>query len=754
MKRILSLLLALVMVLSCCTLPALADALPTLTVDLTCEGAALTDGVNKINRVDPETVLDVSVYLAASEEAQVRTAQNDVTYDPTFFELVNGSAVAYQNFNVVEAPGSHMLRFASMSDTNFSATPTLIGTFKLKVIETAGQSTVTGTAGAYSTKYEKFSGIETHGLCVRVSDNYVVKFLNGDQTVKEATVREGGSVTFPAAPAKQYHTFLYWKDVTTGTQYQPGDSLTPENNATFTAAFEAVAAPKGPDGLAGVRTTAPDTADGSITGTTTEMEYSTTEDFAAAYPCTGAAITGLTAGTYYVRLKANGNTPPSLAVSVSVPAGQIPAAPTGLTARKTSRPGAADGKIMGTTTKMEWSTTSDFAVKTDCTGTEITGLTAGSYYVRLKADQENRLAAGTHIRVTIPEGQVPAAPAGLTGVKTSLSGARDGKITGTTTKMEWSTYADFTMKTACSGTEITGLSAGTYYVRLKTDTATNTCAGDYAVVTVPDGSLPDAPRGLQGVAATAPGVEDGEITGTTTEMEWSTTETFVRARPCKDGVTDGFGAGTYFVRYQADSATGVVASNCVVVEVPDGVSVAAREAAEISFTDVDPNDYYAEAVAWAVENGITTGLNETTFGPANACTRAQVVTFLWRAAGSPAPRTKSNPFKDVYAGPYYDAILWAVENDITQGINKTAFGTENPVTRAQFVTFLFRSQNARAISKKTAFSDVPTGEYYAEAVAWAAETGVTTGLTATTFGPNSTCNRGQVVTFLYRNFVK
>ena len=171
----------------------------------------------------------------------------------------------------------------------------------------------------------------------------------------------------------------------------------------------------------------------------------------------------------------------------------------------------------------------------------------------------------------------------------------------------------------------------------------------------------------------------------------------------------------------------------------------------ITFTDVPANAYYADAVNWAVLNGVTKGTSETTFSPDASCTRAQAVTFLWRAAGSPAPKSSAMPFTDVDADAYYhDAVLWAVEQDITNGTSDTTFSPNATCTRAQIVTFLWRSQVSPAAGAVNPFADVADNAYYAEAVKWAVLEGVTSGTTATTFSPNDSCTRAQIVTFLYR----
>ena len=173
-----------------------------------------------------------------------------------------------------------------------------------------------------------------------------------------------------------------------------------------------------------------------------------------------------------------------------------------------------------------------------------------------------------------------------------------------------------------------------------------------------------------------------------------------------------------------------------------------------SFTDVPADAYYADAVAWAVENNITngTGTSKTTFSPNADCTRAQTVTFLWRAAGCPAPTTTENPFSDVKTGDYfYDAVLWAMECGITTGTSETTFSPKAVVSRAQTVTFLWRQAGAPVAEVENPFTDVAADAYYADATTWAVECGITTGMTKTTFGPNNNCTRAQIVTFLWRD---
>ena len=169
------------------------------------------------------------------------------------------------------------------------------------------------------------------------------------------------------------------------------------------------------------------------------------------------------------------------------------------------------------------------------------------------------------------------------------------------------------------------------------------------------------------------------------------------------------------------------------------------------FVDVATGSYYEDAVDWAVENGITKGTDDTHFSPDGICTRAQAVTFLWRTAGSPKPETRAMPFTDVPVGSYYyDAVLWAVENGITKGTSDTTFSPNMTCSRAQIVAFLWRSEKSPAAGTANPFADVKSDAYYADAVLWAVKENITKGTTSTTFSPNVDCTRAQIVTFLWR----
>ena len=180
-----------------------------------------------------------------------------------------------------------------------------------------------------------------------------------------------------------------------------------------------------------------------------------------------------------------------------------------------------------------------------------------------------------------------------------------------------------------------------------------------------------------------------------------------------------------------------------------------KEAEKITnpFTDIVKTDYYYNSVLWAYNNNITSGVTENKFAPDAQCTRAQVVIFLWRAKGQPKASLQELPFEDVEKGTYYyDAVAWAYENNIVSGVDGTHFGPDDPVSRGQFVTFLYRTEGKPGYTSENPFTDVAQWAYYYDPVLWAYEKGIASGLSEDTFGPDEFCTRGQVVTFLYRAY--
>ena len=226
-------------------------------------------------------------------------------------------------------------------------------------------------------------------------------------------------------------------------------------------------------------------------------------------------------------------------------------------------------------------------------------------------------------------------------------------------------------------------------------------------------------------------------------LTWTSSKPAVAAVDKSGKVTaKGEGTATITVTCGTKSATcTVTVSKPLVPEVPG-----------TTFTDVPAGAYYEEAVGWAVEKGITKGTSDSTFTPDGVCTRSQAVTFLWRAAGSPAAKAGSQPFADVKAGSYYDdAVRWAVENGVTVGTSATTFSPNATCSRAQIVTFLWRAQKSPAAGSANPFDDVADSAYYADAVQWAVQKDITKGTGATAFSPDANCIRAQIVTFLYRS---
>lgn len=171
------------------------------------------------------------------------------------------------------------------------------------------------------------------------------------------------------------------------------------------------------------------------------------------------------------------------------------------------------------------------------------------------------------------------------------------------------------------------------------------------------------------------------------------------------------------------------------------------------FTDVRSGDYFYAPVQWAMEKNITSGTSATTFSPNQACTRAQAVMFLWKAAGQPEPTRTSNPFRDVKSSDYYyKAVLWAVENNITSGTSDTTFSPNQSCTRGQIMTFLYKAAGSPSVSGSNPFRDVAYGDYFYRPVLWAVRNDITSGTSATAFSPSASCTRGQIVTFLYKHY--
>lgn len=356
-------------------------------------------------------------------------------------------------------------------------------------------------------------------------------------------------------------------------------------------------------------------------------------------------------------------------------------------------------------------------------------------------------------KLSVPER--PAAPTGLAAVKTSASG-RTGQITGVNDKMQYRNVSSTTWQD-CNGTSVTGLAKGNYEVRYKaTDTGfasepttvvvdeTTSSGGNSSVstatypITAPsktdNGSVSISPKSAK---------KGATVTITVTPDKGYTLETLT--------VLDKDGKEIKLTKKNDTQYTFAMPASKVEIKATfmDGNAMLNY------FVDVKANDYFYDAVLWAAQKGITSGTDAVHFTPDGVCSRAQAVTFLWRAAGSPAPRSVSMPFTDVSKGSYYEtAVLWAVENGITKGTSDTTFSPDATCSRAQIVTFLWRSQKSPAVGSLNPFTDVSANAYYTDAVLWAVEENITKGTTATTFSPDTDCTRAQIVTLLYRAYVK
>ena len=292
--------------------------------------------------------------------------------------------------------------------------------------------------------------------------------------------------------------------------------------------------------------------------------------------------------------------------------------------------------------------------------------------------------------------------------------------------------------------------AGTYTITPSGATAPD--GGNYNDITYKTGTLtisnkPSAGGGAAASCTLTFNTNGGSAVAAVSKTSGSTVD-LTGYKPTRDGYT--------FAGWFSDTALTKAVTSVKLTADTTVYAKWTKNGAINPFTDVPDGAYYHDAVLWALGKNVTSGTSPNTFGPSMDCTRAQVVTFLWRAMGSPEPTGKTNPFTDVSPDAYYyKAVLWAVEKGITKGASDTTFAPDDTVTRAQFVTFLWRAANAPAASGTNPFTDVTdTGAYYYNAVLWAVGQGITAGTSATTFGPDDVCNRGQVVTFLCRYMTK
>ena len=519
--------------------------------------------------------------------------------------------------------------------------------------------------------------------------------------------------------------------------------------------------------------------------------------------------TGTDAGDYTVVVTsrtgqwADGSTDAVTAAWRIERAGQ--SAPAGLRSIAPSAEGGSDGKITGVDTRMEYRAEQE-STYTACTGSEIGDLTAGNYFVRyaedrnhfVSPDAEVSVGAGASLAdctitfdagsgsgsmepVTVREGGnyiLPVcgftAPANQEFKAWEIGGSEynvgdpyivNGNTTVTALWKDSVITPEFTIifdgnggtpaahSLRTSGQKLAALpdaflggdySFGGWYMerdggdRITTETVfwADTTVYAHWVYTGGGGGAYDSRCTIRASAGA-----NGSITpGGNVSVRTGSDQTFL--------ITPDEGYAISDVRIDGRSIGAVM--RYTFENVRSAHTIEASFTAASTFADVPAGSYYERAVIWAAANGITNGVGNGLLGVDAPCTRAQAVTFLWRAAGSPAPEISAMPFTDVPVGSYYyDAVLWAVENGIAKGTSETTFGPNASCTRAQIVTFLYRAFGTPA-GGDAAFADTTPNAYYAEAVRWAVATGVTTGTSNTTFSPNADCTRAQIVTFLWR----
>ena len=503
---------------------------------------------------------------------------------------------------------------------------------------------------------------------------------------------------------------------------------------TVTAAWSiGKATQEAPNGLAGVAPTTEGGGDGKITGVTDKMEYRAATD-SGYMVCPDGEITGLSAGTYFVRYAKDSNHFASPDAAVTVGEGELPADCT-----ITFNAGGGTGSMKPVTVKVGsnyilptcgFNAPADQEFKAwEIDGTEYK--VGDSYTVsgntEIKALWENSVITPTAYTVTV---------------------SNDGNGTG-----------EAAPSTAAAGTTIiltatpnTGYHFKEWRVVTGSVTITNHkfTMPDEAVEIMAIFEKNASTGGVTTYPITVKSAKNGDVTASHKSAAKGTAVTLT-VDPDKGYVLD-----TLTVLDGKDKEIKLTEKNGkYTFTMPDSkVTVEAmfKAAGNNPFTDVPAGSYYEDAVIWAVDKGITTGTDATHFSPDGICTRAQAVTFLWRAAGSPAAKSAVMPFTDVKAGSYcYDAVLWAVEQGITKGTSETMFSPDATCTRAQIVTFLWRSQKSPAAGTANPFTDVKASAYYADAVLWAVKEDVTKGTTNTTFSPDATCTRAQIVTFIYRS---
>ena len=430
-------------------------------------------------------------------------------------------------------------------------------------------------------------------------------------------------------------------------------------------------------------------------------------------------------------------------------------APVDLTGVATSHYDQADGSITGLSagSAYEYRLSTEDEYTSVATGsTSVTGLAAGTYLVRLAGSETANPSADTEVTIAVGPKYDRGAPTGLGVVNASSATSENGQITGVDSTMEYAlSYSNIFRP--ITGDTINGLTVGTYLVRYKaTDHYNASAAARIEIQISTAGSGSGTTSSFSGdYLVTVDRTTGGKVTVNPSRADKGDTVT-ITVKPDtgyeldKLIVTDKNGDTMKLTNKGNGKFTFTMPGSKVEIT---ATFVEITEEQVNPFSDVTTNDYYYDAVLWAVENGVTNGSSATTFSPNVAVSRAQMVTFLWRAHGSPKA-TGTNPFTDVSTSDYYyDAVLWAAANGVTTGTSATTFSPDMDVTRAQAVTFQWRAAGSDTVSGSS-FGDVATDAWYVNAVTWAVANGITNGTGGNAFSPDVVVSRAQAVTFLYR----
>ena len=558
------------------------------------------------------------------------------------------------------------------------------------------------------------------------------------------------------------------------TVIQPGNGATTMNSDPKTITVTKAATPN----LAVTQPTAIG-GTGSIP-TTAAHEFST--DGTTWSPCTGETA-NLAPDTYYVRVAASGTTLASEAQSITINAFDPGREPT--PAATFTATGPDSGTLSNVTAGMTYSIGSDTAQAITGTSVDLTGL--GPCTITLIQPGNGTTTVDSFPQtITVTRAAVPdtVAAAGCTTARND-----DGKLTGVTAAMEYKA-SDADGWTAGTEGDVTGLAPGTYLVRtaasgtvLASDAREVTVAAFAAPPPAPDPTPEPVTEIKNGETLTADQLDrliregkaltvdaaDGTKAELSTEAlksiaaQTSESITIEFTREAPEGTEDktaydltvsGEGKPLAFAgKAEIIPAGSVQSARTAAIPAPEGGRHFVVSGEPFPYQDVSPDSDYYDAVSWAELLGITEGVGDGSFDPAGTCTRAQMVTFLWRAAGRPEPAAAECPFTDLdESAYYYKAVLWAAENGITAGVGDGRFDPEGTVSRAQSVTFLYRALGGGHAEGSSPFLDVEAGAYYENAVLWAAENGITLGTGDRTFSPEDDCLRGQIVTFLYRAY--